>query len=447
MSTLDTQLASYLTGIGIVGLVLGWWLGRWRLGKTFDRASGGWVERLAAKDAELEGSTREVRRLAAQVQDLGTRAEESAGRAAEMAASREDWERQLAEERDRASRLALQLAERDAEHEELRDEISRCRDEASALAEARRGAEERSAAELDKERDRSAGLEAAAQRSARRIADLESALARRDREQEERRGEHSELAAELARLRSVKEEFQEWLRGAARREEELSYAKRQLGAVGTERDALRGEVASLAADLAAARRDGEARDAVAATAGGELARARQRIGELEAAEGLASRLAAEIEELHAELEAGAELERELRRRAQAAETARLLAAEELEAVLSSPLADVGRMATSRADFADAAAGEAGTDPPSAPELLAAPRGAADDLKRIRGIGPVLERVLNSIGVYHFRQIASWSPSDVSWAAAHVNTFPDRIERDGWIAQAEALTREPGGEEE
>ncbi len=59
---------------------------------------------------------------------------------------------------------------------------------------------------------------------------------------------------------------------------------------------------------------------------------------------------------------------------------------------------------------------------------------ADDLKQIKGIGVKLEKLLNSLGVYTFKQIANWSKED----AAKVDTylkFPGRIERDEWIRQA------------
>ena len=61
----------------------------------------------------------------------------------------------------------------------------------------------------------------------------------------------------------------------------------------------------------------------------------------------------------------------------------------------------------------------------------------DDLQRIKGIGPVLERELNTVGVYNFSQIAEFSQNDID----NVNTafdFPGRIERDEWIPQAKRL---------
>ncbi|MBA3753798.1 MAG: hypothetical protein H0X01_06630 [Nitrospira sp.] len=59
----------------------------------------------------------------------------------------------------------------------------------------------------------------------------------------------------------------------------------------------------------------------------------------------------------------------------------------------------------------------------------------DDLKQIHGIGPVMERVLNRVGMFTFRQIAEWKDPDVEHMASELNTFPDRIRHDNWIAGA------------
>lgn len=72
-----------------------------------------------------------------------------------------------------------------------------------------------------------------------------------------------------------------------------------------------------------------------------------------------------------------------------------------------------------------------------PSALAAPVGEADDLKRIGGVGPVLEGKLNGLGIYHFWQIARWSADEVTWVDGFLN-FKGRIERDNWIEQAKTL---------
>jgi len=77
-------------------------------------------------------------------------------------------------------------------------------------------------------------------------------------------------------------------------------------------------------------------------------------------------------------------------------------------------------------------------PAMRPAGLPAPRnGVPDDLQRIRGIGRRNEELLNSLGVFHFGQIAAWTPAEARWVAAFL-AFPERIERDDWIGQATIL---------
>ncbi len=70
-------------------------------------------------------------------------------------------------------------------------------------------------------------------------------------------------------------------------------------------------------------------------------------------------------------------------------------------------------------------------------LAAAREGRADDLKSITGVGPKIEMVLNDLGIFHFDQIAAWSPAEVAWVDDYLK-FRGRIARDNWIAQADAL---------
>ena len=80
-----------------------------------------------------------------------------------------------------------------------------------------------------------------------------------------------------------------------------------------------------------------------------------------------------------------------------------------------------------------------TDVGTKPEMLTGPVGAADDLKVISGVGPVLEGKLNDLGVYHFWQIARWSEKEVAWVDGFLN-FKGRIARDEWIKQATELAK-------
>ena len=73
-----------------------------------------------------------------------------------------------------------------------------------------------------------------------------------------------------------------------------------------------------------------------------------------------------------------------------------------------------------------------------PEVLTAARdGKPDNLKLLKGVGPKLEETLNSLGFYHYDQIAAWTEAQVAWVDARLK-FKGRIERDGWIAQAKQL---------
>ena len=77
---------------------------------------------------------------------------------------------------------------------------------------------------------------------------------------------------------------------------------------------------------------------------------------------------------------------------------------------------------------------------TAPETLSAPRdGAADDLKKISGVGPKLEGVLNELGFWHFDQIAKWTEDEIAWVDSRLK-FKGRITRDDWMAQAAALAK-------
>jgi predicted flap endonuclease-1-like 5' DNA nuclease len=75
-----------------------------------------------------------------------------------------------------------------------------------------------------------------------------------------------------------------------------------------------------------------------------------------------------------------------------------------------------------------------------PPGLPAPRGGApDDLRMIAGIGPKIESTLNSLGIYHFDQVAGWTAAHVEYIDQYL-AFPGRIARESWIEQARALAR-------
>jgi predicted flap endonuclease-1-like 5' DNA nuclease/cell division protein FtsB len=59
----------------------------------------------------------------------------------------------------------------------------------------------------------------------------------------------------------------------------------------------------------------------------------------------------------------------------------------------------------------------------------------DDLKEIKGIGPFIEKKLNSIGIYSFGQIANFTLADEEIVNDVIEFFPGRIRRDRWVDQA------------
>lgn len=68
-------------------------------------------------------------------------------------------------------------------------------------------------------------------------------------------------------------------------------------------------------------------------------------------------------------------------------------------------------------------------------------GTPDDLKVIKGIGPVFERELNEKGIYYYRQIGAWKAADVKMIEAEaLSRFPGRIKRDAWVKQGKALAK-------
>lgn len=71
-----------------------------------------------------------------------------------------------------------------------------------------------------------------------------------------------------------------------------------------------------------------------------------------------------------------------------------------------------------------------------PPLIAAdPSAGPDDLKTIKGIGPVLEKKLNSMGVSQYRQIARWTEAHIHYYQAMLPEFKNRIARDRWVESA------------
>ena len=63
----------------------------------------------------------------------------------------------------------------------------------------------------------------------------------------------------------------------------------------------------------------------------------------------------------------------------------------------------------------------------------------DDLKLISGVGPKIEGVLHTLGIYTFAQVASWKKAEREWVDGYLS-FHGRIDRDDWVKQAKALAK-------
>jgi small subunit ribosomal protein S1 len=118
-------------------------------------------------------------------------------------------------------------------------------------------------------------------------------------------------------------------------------------------------------------------------------------------------------------------------------------AEEAEAVAQYGSADAGAslgdilgaaLASSGAGKEEAAPAAASGDT-AADGRLAAPQGEADDLKKIKGVGPAFEKKLNEAGVFHFWQIASMSDDQLAALEEELGTSGKGAD---WKAEAEAL---------
>ncbi|SHG27188.1 50S ribosomal protein L21 [Cognatishimia maritima] len=86
---------------------------------------------------------------------------------------------------------------------------------------------------------------------------------------------------------------------------------------------------------------------------------------------------------------------------------------------------------------------------AAPAKKAAPKKAAkaaapaaegaDDLKKLSGVGPALEKKLLEAGVTTFAQIAAWGEAEIAEFDEKLS-FKGRIEREGWVEQAKELAK-------
>lgn len=84
------------------------------------------------------------------------------------------------------------------------------------------------------------------------------------------------------------------------------------------------------------------------------------------------------------------------------------------------------------------AGLAGAGEAVAASAPPAPSARADDLTRIKGVGPKVQKLLHELGVTTFAQIAAWDEAEVDRIDTRLGSFSGRIRRDDWRAQAALL---------
>jgi predicted flap endonuclease-1-like 5' DNA nuclease len=78
-------------------------------------------------------------------------------------------------------------------------------------------------------------------------------------------------------------------------------------------------------------------------------------------------------------------------------------------------------------------------PPPAPEPAPEPAPAtADDLSRIKGLGPKLQKLLPELGITTFAQIAALTEADLAELDTKLGAFAGRPAKDNWVEQAKFL---------
>jgi predicted flap endonuclease-1-like 5' DNA nuclease len=74
-----------------------------------------------------------------------------------------------------------------------------------------------------------------------------------------------------------------------------------------------------------------------------------------------------------------------------------------------------------------------------PKIIEEAKQNPDNLKKIKGIGPAIEKSLNKTGVYTYQQIADFTEQNITWVDQHI-AVPGRIKRDQWIEQSQNLVK-------
>ena len=66
---------------------------------------------------------------------------------------------------------------------------------------------------------------------------------------------------------------------------------------------------------------------------------------------------------------------------------------------------------------------------------------ADDLQKIKGIGPFIAQKLFALGIYTFKQVGNMTPEIEEEVNVAIEFFPGRVKRDEWAKQAKELAKD------
>lgn len=86
----------------------------------------------------------------------------------------------------------------------------------------------------------------------------------------------------------------------------------------------------------------------------------------------------------------------------------------------------------------AVAAEPEPAPTPAPAPASEPAAAADDLSRIKGLGPKLQVLLPTLGITTYAQIAALDAAGLAELDSKLGAFAGRPAKDGWVEQAQFL---------
>lgn len=106
---------------------------------------------------------------------------------------------------------------------------------------------------------------------------------------------------------------------------------------------------------------------------------------------------------------------------------------------ATPAVPAKKTAKAKAEKAPSPAKAPSAKKAAKPAKAEAAPAAADDLKKLTGVGPALEKKLNAAGITSYAQIAAWTDADVA-AIDEQLSFKGKIEREGWIDQAKELAK-------